>query len=103
MEAIPEGPAVGNWAAAEDHGEDKCHDSDGVHNDEKTTKTTEPDRDGIYSPDAEVQLQDGDLGDHDQDGVDDREDQEVLSCCQLCSQVPLELAYLQEERDLQRC
>lgn len=46
--------------------------------DQKPASSTEPDGYSVLTPNSQIELQDRDFGEHDEDGIEDGEDEEVL-------------------------
>lgn len=47
--------------------------------DQKPASSTKPDGYSVLTPNSQIELQDRDFGEHDEDGVEDGEDEEVLN------------------------
>lgn len=47
--------------------------------DQKPASSTKPDGYSVLAPNSQIELQDRDFGEHDEDGVEDGEDEEVLN------------------------
>lgn len=47
--------------------------------DQKPASSTEPDGYSVLTPNSQIELQDRDFGEHDEDGIEDGKDEEVLN------------------------
>lgn len=79
MKSIPEVPRIWDGRADEDFGKHKRENRDQMDGDQKPASSTKPDGYSVLTPNSQIELQDRDFGEHDEDGIEDGEDEEVLN------------------------